>query len=266
MNTTNKSSLNEIFEALNKILKLSFENKFKILIAFMYSTNEKFQEDAKNLFMSKCIELHKEGKNDQLSKSTIENITLIISSVDSFINDSFYSEVFLNFLMESQNKPDEFDYEYKIKDGIESKYIGDIENFMENIKEETIEYEKILEDLGPFINNNSIILNTNMIDYNIDEKRLAKFILFLCKNQTWIEDEEIRSKNKVFLKYINNDINFVINIEENREKNNVLNWNIENFYNRIKDQMQIINVFKIYIVLYFYIFIFYFLIKMNLFK
>ena len=114
---------------------------------------------------------------------------------------------------------------------------------MENIKEEIIEYEKILQDFGPFINNNNIILNTNMIDYNLDEKRLAKFILFLCKNQTWIEDEENRCKNKVFLKYINNDVNFVINIEENIEKKNILSWNIENFYNRIKDQMQIINVF-----------------------
>ena len=103
MNTTNKSSINEIFEALNKILKLSFENKFKIIIAFMYSMNERFQEDAKNLFISKCNELHKEGKNDQLSKSTIENISLIINSVDSLLNDSFYTEVFLNFLIESQN-------------------------------------------------------------------------------------------------------------------------------------------------------------------
>ena len=216
MNTTNISSASEIFEAMNKILKLSYENQFKIIISFMYSMNDKYLDDGKNIFISKCAELHKEGKVDQLSKSMVDNITLLVHSVDVLKSDSFFTNTFISFLMNTQNKSDEFDYEYKIKDPSDYKQITELENFMENIQDESIEYEKILQDLGPFINNNSIPLKSDLIDYKIDENRLAKFILFLYKNQTWNEDKENRQLNKIFLKSLNNDLSMTI--DENNEK------------------------------------------------
>ena len=237
MTTPNKSSAIEIFDAINKILKLPYENQFKLIISFFYSKNDKFLEDTKNLFTTKCQELLKENKNDQLSKSTVETITLLINSVDILKNDTFFSNTFISFLLNTQNKPDEYDYEYSVKEPADYKQIGELENYMENIQVETIEFEKILQDLGPFIVNNSIIFNkTDLIDYNIDEKRLSSFIIFLCNHQTWVEDKENRYLNKVFLKSLNNDI--YMSIDDNKEKKINTSWNIENFYKIIKKQLE----------------------------
>ena len=244
MTTTNKCSATEIFEGLNKLIKLSNENQFKILISFFYSMNDRFLEDTKNLFMAKCKELHKEGKADQLSKNTVETITLLINSVDVLKSDGFFTNTFISFLINTQNKPDEFDYEYKLKEATDSKQIAELENFMENIQDETIEFEKILHDLGPFIVNNSIPLKSDIIDFKIDEKRLASFILFLCSHQTWVEDKENRYLNKVFLKSLNNDLSMTI--DENNEKKINANWNLENFYKTVRKQIDAMDVkFKI---------------------
>ncbi len=240
MNTTNKCTAIEIFDGLNKLLKLSYENQFKLLISFFYSMNDRFLEDTKNIFITKCQEFHKEGKVDQLTKSTIETITLLINSVDVLKSDGFFTNTFISFLINTQNKPEEFDFEYKIKESSDSKQIIELENFMKNIQDETIEFEKILTDLGPFILNNSIPLKSDIIDFKIDEKRIASFILFLCKHQNWVEDKENRNLNKVFLKSINNDLSMTI--DENNEKKINANWNIENFYKLTKKQIDSMNV------------------------
>jgi hypothetical protein len=240
MTTTNKCSAAEIFEGLNKLIKLSYENQFKILISFFYSMNDRFLEDTKNLFIAKCQELHKEAKADQLSKNTAEAITLLINSVDILKSDIFFTNTFTSFLINTQNKPDEFDYEYKLKEATDAKQIAELENFMENIQDETIEFEKILHDLGPFIVNNSIPLKSEIIDFKIDEKRLANFILFLCNHQTWVEDKENRYLNKVFLKSLNNDLSMTI--DENNEKKVNANWNLENFYKTVRKQIDSMDV------------------------
>lgn len=240
MNSTNKSTASEIFEGLVKILKLSYENQFKLIISFLYSMNDKYQEDIKNIFITKCTDLHKDGKFDQLSKSMVDNITLIVHSDDILKNDNFLTNTFISFLMNTQNKSEDLDFEYKSNDPSEYKQIEELEKLMKNIQDESIEYEKILQDLGPFINNNNIPLKSEIIDYKLDEKRLAKFILFLCKNQTWNEDKENRQLNKIFLKSLNNDLS--INIDENSEKKNITTWNVENFYSSIKKEIDSMDV------------------------
>ena len=242
MNSTNKSTASEIFEAMVKILKLSYENQFKIILSFLYSMNDKYQDDIENIFISKCTDLHKEGKVDQLSKSMVDNITLIVHSVDVLKNDNFLTNTFISFLMNTQNKSEELDFEYKSSDPSEFKQIEEFEKFMNNVQDESIEYEKILQDLGPFINNNLIPLKSDLIDYKIDEKRLARFILFLCKNQTWNEDKENRQLNKIFLKSLNNDL--TISIDDNNEKKNITTWNVENFYSSIKKEVDAMDVIK----------------------
>jgi hypothetical protein len=250
MNTTNKCSALEIFDGLNKLMKLSYENQFKILISFFYSMNGKLLEDTKNIFIAKCQELHKEGKIDQLSKNTVETITLLINSVDVLKSDSFFTNTFINFLINTQNKAEDYDYEYKLKEATDSKQIAELENFMENIQDETIEFEKILHDLGPFIINNSIPLKSDIIDFKIDEKRLANFILFLCKHQTWVEDKENRHLNKVFLKSLNNDLSMTI--DENNEKKIIANWNLDNFYKFVRKQIDSMDVkLKIYYIIFY---------------
>lgn len=240
MTTPNKSSGLEIFETINKFTKLSFENQFRFIIALFYSMNDRYLEDTNNIFISKCQEFHKERKSDQLTRSTVDHITLMIYSFDVLKNDNFFTSIFIPFLISTQNKPDEFEEEYKVKEPADYNHIAELESFMENIQNETIEFERILQDLGPFIVNNSIPLKSDIIDFKIDEKRLASFILFLCKNQNWVEDKENRYLNKVFLKSLNNDLSMTI--DENNEKKNNTTWNIENFYKCIRKQIDAMDV------------------------
>ena len=148
MNSTNKSTANEIFEGMVKILKLSFENQFKIIISFLYSMNDKYQDEIKNIFISKCTDLHKENKVDHLSKSMVDNITLIVHSVDVLKNDNFLTNTFISFLINTQNKSEELDYEYKSTDPSEFKQIEELEKLMRNIQDESIEYEKKRVEFG----------------------------------------------------------------------------------------------------------------------
>jgi len=203
--------------------------------------NEKFLEDTKCLFIAKSQELHKEGKTDQLSKNTVETIIYLINSLNLLKNDAFLTNTFSYFLINTQNKNEEFDYEYKLKESNDTKYnLNELENFMENLQDETIEFENILHELGPFIINNSILIKSDIIDLKLDEKRLSNFILFLCKNQNWVEDNENRYLNKVFLKSLNNDLSMTI--DENYEKKININWNIENFYKLVKKQIDSMDV------------------------
>jgi len=94
----------EFFEGLVKLLKLNIENQFKILLSFFYSGNPKYQEDAKVLFMNKCVEIHKEFKSDQLTKQTIQMIILLINSHEEMKQDSFLKTQFLSYLLNKQLK------------------------------------------------------------------------------------------------------------------------------------------------------------------
>ncbi len=102
MNTT--ASATEIFDGLVKLLKLSYENQFKILISFFYSMNQNNKDDVKNIFFNKCNEIMKDSKSDQLSKQTIQMIILIINSYEEFKYDNFLKNTFINFLLNKQMK------------------------------------------------------------------------------------------------------------------------------------------------------------------
>jgi hypothetical protein len=180
----------------------------------------------------------------------VDNITLIIYSDDVLKNDHFLLNNFITFLEYTQQKLEEYDIEYKPADSSEEKQIEELENLMKDIQDESIEYEKILQDLGPFINNNSIPLKSDLVDYRLNEKRLAKFIIFLCKNQTWNEDKENRQLNKIFIKSLNCDLS--INISENNDKKTVTTWNIENFYSLIKKEIDEMDVRNLLILIKFF--------------
>ena len=55
-------------------------------------------------------------------------------------------------------------------------------------------------------------------------KRLARFIFFLCKDQTWAEDKEKLYLNKVFLKILGSEDSMTIH--ENTEKKINVIWNM----------------------------------------
>ena len=240
MTSSNQSTASEIFEGLSKLLRLSLENQFKLIISFFYSMTDKFVEEAKAIFAVKSQELLKEGKYDQLSANTVQTLMLLINSIDLFKNDSFFANTFINFLSITQNQSTNSTRQQDLKQ------IYDLENLIENTAstDDSVELEKVFHDLGPLIINNSIVVaKPDLIDTRLDEKRLANFIIFLCKHQSWIEDKENRYLNKVFLKSLNNDLS--ITIDENTEKKMNVNWNIDQFYKMFKSQIETLDVYYI---------------------
>jgi len=238
MTTSNQSTASEIFEGLSKLLRLSFENQFKIIISFFYSMTDRFVDEAKTIFVTKCQEFHKEGKHDQLSANTVQTLMLFINSMDAFKNDYYFTNTFINFLATTQNQTPS---QSARQDDL--KQISDVDSLIENTAstDDSIEIEKVFHDLGPLIINNSInISKPELIDTKLDEKRLANFIIFLCKHQSWIEDKENRYLNKVFLKSLNNDLSMTI--DENTEKKMNVNWNIDQFYKMFKNQIENLDV------------------------
>ena len=106
------ASANEIFDGLVKLLKLSYENQFKVMMCFFYSQNGKFNEDLKTIFSNKCAEIMKEAKPEQLTKGTIQGVLLVINSVEEFKHDEFLKGQFMNFLLNKQAKtPEVKDYD-----------------------------------------------------------------------------------------------------------------------------------------------------------
>ena len=109
--------------------------------------------------------------------------------------------------------------------------INEIEKLIDN-NTEKIEFEKIFCDLGPFINNNfNIEFDNEIFDVEIDEKRLAKFIIFVVNNPSKIEDKENKNLNKLFLQSLN-----LNSIEENENSNEKkLIWDFNKFYKNYKN-------------------------------
>ena len=104
---------------------------------------------------------------------------------------------------------------------LDNTYSSNIDKF--------IPIEKVFCDLGPLIINNNITLNkSDLINTSIDEKRLARFIIFLLKHNTVTEDKENRYLNKIFLQSLDNDI--AMTIDENADKKLNASWNLDNYY------------------------------------
>ena len=233
MSTENSSTTQEIYDGLSKMTKLSYENQFKILISFIFSGNERFVSDAKTILLNKCGEIQKEGKIDQLSENTVQTLIMILGTFDENEKESIDM---VNFLEATS-----------IHETDDIKQISDIEKMLDTGLEEPIEIEKIYYEIGPMMINNMITTpNCDMLNYEMDEKRLAGFILFLIKHQSWVEDKENKYLNKIFLKSINNEA--YNNIDDVSDKKTI-NWNLDNFYKIFKkridamDANQVINAF-----------------------
>lgn len=234
MTTTNISTAVEIFEGLNKMAKLSYENQFKLIISFIYSMNDRFVDDAKNILVAKCHELLKENKGHGLSESTVQTLLLFINSMDGLKTDPFFGNSFISFLIQDTEGNND-----------DMKQIELIQSMVETSPDEPIEMEKMLHDLGPFTVNGGITFaNGDLLDFKLDEKRLAGFIIFLIKHQSWVEDKESRYLNKVFLKSLNNDA--AIAIDENIEKKQTVYWNMDQFYKMFKNQIDSMDMAQVF--------------------
>lgn len=118
-----------------------------------------------------------------------------------------------------------------------------------------IHIEKLVYELGPAILNirkdnfnkpksgkNSVVVDNpalNLYDFNINEKRLAELIIFICNNYNYQEEKEQRLLLKLFLKNVSNELSQ--QVEDNLEKRINLSWNIEAFYKANKQKIEIID-------------------------
>ena len=234
MFSENKSSALEIFNSLNKVCKLSLENQFKILISMIMSTNKKYEKEAQKIIIEKYKEI-KDDNGIKLSENIIQTLIMVLEIFDEEYKNE--AEDFINFLeindnSDSQNQDD-------------IKQIQELEKILETGNEEPIEIEKIFFEIGPYILNNNIeIKEDDMLNFDIDEKRLGSFIIFLLKHQNWVENKENKLLNKIFLKSLNNKANNLI--DDVSDKKNI-NWNIDNLYKMFKKNIDSMNpdlVFK----------------------
>ena len=230
MKTENLCSVHEIFDGLNKVIKPNYENQFKILIAFVMSENERFVSDAKTLLWTKCKEVEKKKQTYLLSQNTIQTLLLLVQSFEENKKDTIN---FLNFIQSNS-----FQSSDKLKP------ISDIEKLLDLATEEPIEIEKIYLDIGPMMINNMITCPENeMLSKQLDEKRLATFVMYVLKHQNWVDDKESKFLNRMFLKSLDNDT-YKLFDDSNDKKNST--WNIDNFYKMFKDSIDEMNPKKVF--------------------
>ena len=83
MDTKNTGTTTEIFNGLNKQCKLSIENQMKLLISFIMSDTERYQEEAKALLLEKCKDVYKDKKMNNLTEPTINTLLLILDNINT---------------------------------------------------------------------------------------------------------------------------------------------------------------------------------------
>ena len=263
MDTKNPGSTTEIFNGLNKKFKLNIENQMKILISFIMSDTEKYQEEARNLLLEKCKEIYKDKKLNNLTESTINTLLTILDIIKSEEEegDSGLAP------KEITSQIDEFykyfmDYDEDINSCQTSaddiKQISDLEKRLDTGNEEPVELEKIFIELGPFICSNKInIINSDMINSEIDVERLGNFIIYMLNHQKVKLDEELKELNKLFLESLTktsynsqNSNNVYISKEDyknllEQNLNKEISWDLDALYKIFKKNIDNMDINQI---------------------
>ena len=263
MDTKNPGTANEIFNGLNKKFKLNIENQMKIIISFIMSETERYQEEARNILLEKCKEIYKDKKLANLTESTINTLLTILDLIkkeegeDSGMGpkeiisqiDEFY-QYFIDYeedINSCQTSADDI------------KQISDLEKRLDTGNEEPVELEKIFMDLGPFICSNKIFLaNVELIDVEIDVDRFGNFIIYMLNHQKVKMDEELKELNKLFLEsliktsYSSQNSNNFNNMTKEEYKNLLeqnlnkeITWDLEQVYKLFKKNIDNMDVNQI---------------------
>ena len=88
LNTKNQGSANDIFNGFNKKFKFNIENQMKLLISFIMSDNERYQEEARKILLEKCKEIYKDKKLNNLTESTVNTLLIVLDMIKSEEEDS----------------------------------------------------------------------------------------------------------------------------------------------------------------------------------
>ena len=265
MDTKNTGTTTEIFNGLNKQCKLSIENQMKLIISFIMSDTERYQEEAKTLLLEKCKDVYKEKKMNNLTEPTINTLLLILDNLnteesenDNGENDENYKkkeiEEYCKYFM---NYEEEFNSCQTSADDI--KQISDLDRILDSGSEDLIEIEKIFMELGPFIiGNKNNINNWEMVNTEIDVERLGSFIIYMLNHPVVRMNDELKELNKIFLESIikqsNNSQNLNSNANANGNNNSIieklldesankdLTWNLDNIYKLFKKNIDTMDI------------------------
>ena len=255
MRTKNSNTVKEIMDYFKKNLKLTDENQLRILLSFVLSKNQKYLNDGLYYLYTKCKELEKENKLSRISPSLSQDIILILSRKNVIPVPTKEKPKNMDEDPAKENIPEEKDvikndlcfhnFSTLAKNESKKKKKTDNEELLSMIEEEElnndlIPLEKIYEDLGPMIFNKNInIPKSPLIDDTMDAKRIADFIINILKRPSFTEDKEIRIMNKVFLKSLDLEQD-AKNVDESSDKQQI-EWNVDNFYQIYKNQIDQIN-------------------------
>ena len=261
MDTKNQGSAREIFNGLNKKFKLNIENQMKLLISFVMSDTERYQEEARNIILEKCKEIYKDKKLNNLTEPTINTLLTILDLIksdeegDSGLDpketisqiDEFF-KYFMDFdedINSCQTSADDI------------KQISDLDKRLDTGNEEPVEIEELFKELGPFICCNLInITNSEMINSDIDVERLGRFIIYMLNHPKIKLDEELKELNKLFLESLikvsyssqNSSNNMTKEEYKNlleQNMNKELTWDLDALYNLFKKNIDNMDVNQI---------------------
>ena len=258
METKNQGSTSEIFNGLNKKFKFSIENQMRLLISFIMSDTERYQEEARNILLEKCKEIYKDKKLNNLTEPTINTLLTILDIIRSEEDDSG------NDQKDIITQIDEF-YKYfmDFNEDIDScqtsaddiKQISDLDKRLDTGNEEPVEIEKLFIELGPFICFNKInIANSEMINAEIDVDRLGFFIIYMLNHPKVKLDEELKELNKIFLESLIKTSTYSSNNNMTKEDyknlleqnlNKELKWDLDYLYKLFKKNIDSMDVNQI---------------------
>lgn len=256
MDTSNSGTALEIFNSLNKQFKLSIENQFKLILSFILSDTEKYQEEAKSLILEKCKDVFKEKKANNLTQSTMN---LLVMVLDNMNDEESANENTENDENSKKSQIEEYLKYFMCYDedsnscqtsADDIKQISDLEKILNSGTEDPIEIEKLFIELGPFIIGCKLDTSENkIINFSMDSKRLAEFIIYILNNPTIRFTEELKELNKIFLDSLNesnvfgnesNKIEYNKSLEESLNKD--LSWDLDGIYELFQKQIDKIDV------------------------
>ena len=237
MRTRNNNNANEIFDTLNKLMKLTDEDQFKILLAFILSKNPNYFNDAMTLMCNKIKKMENENLVHKIDPKLSQDILSILSNKK---NVKISQDINLHeFNTLSKNK-EQINQDNKSES---MKLLSILDSDIANINNDLIPLEKLYEDLGPTLFNSckTIIPKSPLIDNSLDAKKIAGLIISILRNTPFNEEKEkeIRIMNKSFLKSLDLE-DEAEKLEESSDKIQT-DWNVENFYKVFKKEIDVIN-------------------------
>ena len=154
-------------------------------------------------------------------------------------------EKYYNYLMnyEEENTP-------HLNNTDDTKEISDLDKILNSGSDDPVEIEKLFGDLGPFIICNNINISTSeIINSEIDDGRLAEFIIYMVNQPKVKMGEELKELNRIFLESLaklNSSVNLNRNLDEyinllEENLNKELTWDLSNVYKLFKKNIDCMN-------------------------